>query len=228
MNDEAEDTFNQSITDPYFWRNPPSVQDSDGGCMRRSLVRGTPCQTRTEQSVAHQRVLGISFGVMSAADVLQSSVAEVNQTTLYERALPRTSGMNDTRFGVSERFLKCASCTNETLVCDGHTGHITLAEPVYHAGFLSYIVRIIRSVCFFCGELSVPGDDDILQRLRVSCAGGLAKQYFTEATEYLKGKRQCWREECRAPYPTWVQQVYTIFFYVCRDFVCAMCFKYFF
>ena len=212
MADDAEETFNQSITDPYFWRNPPDTSNSDAGFQGRSLVRGTPCQSRNEQSVAHQRVLGISFGVMSAADVLQSSVAEVNQTTLYDRALPRTGGMNDTRFGVSERFLKCTSCTNETLVCDGHTGHITLAEPVYHAGFLSYILRILRSVCFFCGELSVPDDDDVLQRLRVSCAGGLAKQFFIEATEYLKGKRQCWREECRAPAPTWVQQVFFFFF----------------
>lgn len=195
-NTMAENVFNQSITNQHFWRTPPTER-------LQTSVRGTsmPINTHT-----HHKIKGIRFGVMSANEVLKCSVTEITQPTLYERALPRTGSMNDTRLGVCERILKCATCTNETLVCDGHTGHIMLAEPVYHAGFMSYIVRILRSVCFFCGQLSVPDDDENLQRLRLSCARGLTKQYFMEATEYLKGKKQCWREECRAPYPKFVQQ----------------------
>lgn len=34
--------------------------------------------------------------------------------------------------------------------CPGHFGHIELARPVYHAGLLEFIRKILRCVCFYC------------------------------------------------------------------------------
>ena len=39
--------------------------------------------------------------------------------------------------------------------CPGHFGHIELARPVFHAGFMVKIKKIIECVCFSCGKLKV-------------------------------------------------------------------------
>ncbi len=37
--------------------------------------------------------------------------------------------------------------------CPGHYGHITLNSPVYHAGMLTYIVKILKCICFNCSKV---------------------------------------------------------------------------
>lgn len=39
--------------------------------------------------------------------------------------------------------------------CCGHFGHIELAKPVFHIGFLNKVIKILRSVCFFCSKLLI-------------------------------------------------------------------------
>lgn len=39
--------------------------------------------------------------------------------------------------------------------CPGHFGHIELAKPVFHVGFVTKIMKILRCVCFFCSKLLV-------------------------------------------------------------------------
>ena len=39
--------------------------------------------------------------------------------------------------------------------CPGHFGHIELAKPVFHAGFLIKVKKIIECVCVNCGKLKV-------------------------------------------------------------------------
>lgn len=37
--------------------------------------------------------------------------------------------------------------------CPGHFGHISLNSPVYHAGLLVYITKVLKCVCFNCSKL---------------------------------------------------------------------------
>ena len=37
--------------------------------------------------------------------------------------------------------------------CPGHFGHIALQHPVYHGNMLDYIRKVLRCVCFGCGNL---------------------------------------------------------------------------
>lgn len=39
--------------------------------------------------------------------------------------------------------------------CCGHFGHIELAKPVFHIGFISKAIKILRCVCFYCSKLLV-------------------------------------------------------------------------
>jgi DNA-directed RNA polymerase II subunit RPB1 len=39
--------------------------------------------------------------------------------------------------------------------CPGHFGHIELAKPVYHVGYIDQVVKLLRCVCFHCSRLMV-------------------------------------------------------------------------
>lgn len=39
--------------------------------------------------------------------------------------------------------------------CPGHFGHIDLAKPVFHVGFVTKTLKILRCVCFYCSKLLV-------------------------------------------------------------------------
>lgn len=48
--------------------------------------------------------------------------------------------------------------------CPGHFGHIELAKPVFHPGFLVKIKKVLESVCCACGK--VKGDEDDFRMVR--------------------------------------------------------------
>jgi len=48
--------------------------------------------------------------------------------------------------------------------CPGHFGHIELAKPVFHAGFIVKVKKIIECICHSCGKLRV----DLVSNMGVS------------------------------------------------------------
>ena len=44
--------------------------------------------------------------------------------------------------------------------CPGHFGHIELAKRVYHAGLLTYLQKILKTICFNCSRLLIARDKD--------------------------------------------------------------------
>lgn len=46
-------------------------------------------------------------------------------------------------------------CLGNMTECPGHFGHIELAKPVFHVGFITKIMKVLRCVCFFCSKLLV-------------------------------------------------------------------------
>lgn len=57
------------------------------------------------------------------------------------------------RLGTNDRNFKCATCNGSMNECPGHFGHLELAKPVFHVGFVSKIKKILECVCFFCSKL---------------------------------------------------------------------------
>lgn len=45
--------------------------------------------------------------------------------------------------------------TGNMTECPGHFGHIDLAKPVFHVGFVTKTIKILRCVCFYCSKLLV-------------------------------------------------------------------------
>lgn len=116
--------------------------------------------THSDLKLAHStqevhKARGIQFGIFSDQEVIQGSVCEVFSTQIYDKetGLPAENGLNDPRMGVTVRGLICQTCFGEVKNCPGHYGHIKLAEPVYHNGFLNMILKILKCVCYNCSKI---------------------------------------------------------------------------
>ena len=71
---------------------------------------------------------------------------------------PTTGGINDLRMGTVDKQLLCKTCNCNFENCPGHFGHIELAKPVYHIGFIEECKKILSCVCFNCSKLLLPLD----------------------------------------------------------------------
>jgi DNA-directed RNA polymerase II subunit RPB1 len=84
------------------------------------------------------------------------SVAHIIYPETYEFGViskPKSGGLLDLRMGTVDKTIRCESCTGSMSECPGHFGHIELAKPVFHIGFMSTVVKILRCVCFHCSKL---------------------------------------------------------------------------
>ncbi len=70
--------------------------------------------------------------------------------------IPSMNGVNDPRMGTVERDRVCFTCKGDNVDCPGHFGHIELAKPMYHVGFLEDIRKLLKCLCFNCGKLLAP------------------------------------------------------------------------
>lgn len=88
--------------------------------------------------------------------------AGITRPENYANGKPVYGGVNDPRMGSLNRRDPCKTCgctynevgqRNRVNECPGHFGHIELAKPVYHVGFVDDVLRILRCVCFNCSRL---------------------------------------------------------------------------
>lgn len=72
---------------------------------------------------------------------------------VYENGRPKLGGLMDPRQGCIDRNTRCTTCAGNMTDCPGHFGHLDLAKPVFHVGFLTKTMKILRCVCFYCSKL---------------------------------------------------------------------------
>jgi DNA-directed RNA polymerase II subunit RPB1 len=72
--------------------------------------------------------------------------------------------------------------------CPGHFGHIELAKPVFHIGFITKIKKICESVCFHCGKLKLDESNPLFaQAVRIRDP----KRRFNAVWSLCKSKMIC-------------------------------------
>ncbi|GAP85358.1 putative DNA-directed RNA polymerase ii largest subunit [Rosellinia necatrix] len=103
----------------------------------------------------------IQFGLLSPEEIKNMSVAHIMypETMDETRTKPRQNGLNDPRLGSVDRQFKCATCLENMSECPGHFGHIELAKPVYHPGFIKKVKKILEIVCTNCSKVKADRDD---------------------------------------------------------------------
>jgi DNA-directed RNA polymerase subunit A' len=98
----------------------------------------------------------LEFAVLSPNEIRKMSATKVITADTYdEDGFPITMGLMDPRLSVIEPGLRCKTCGLKVGKdkCPGHFGHIDLAMPVVHVGFVKTIRNCLRSTCRGCGRL---------------------------------------------------------------------------
>ena len=83
----------------------------------------------------------------------QMSVIEVEFGQTTERGKPKPNGLRDPRLGTIDRKMKCDTCTANMAECPGHFGHLELAKPMFHFGFMKIVLSVMRCVCYNCSKI---------------------------------------------------------------------------
>ncbi|KAB5566990.1 hypothetical protein GE09DRAFT_1274127 [Coniochaeta sp. 2T2.1] len=104
----------------------------------------------------------IQFGILSPDEIKNMSVAHIKypETMDETRTKPREEGLNDPRLGSVDRQFKCKTCTENMSECPGHFGHIELARPVFHPGFIKKVKKILEIVCHSCSKVLADRSDE--------------------------------------------------------------------
>merc|ERR1712113_240313 len=92
-------------------------------------------------------IKSIQFGILDPKFIEKYSVCEVVSGAQDSNVEDR--GLNSTRMGpvvCHEIEKECALDHLDNLNCPGHFGHIKLARPVYHIGFIETVKRVLACI----------------------------------------------------------------------------------
>ncbi|KAL6659840.1 hypothetical protein ACP70R_002669 [Stipagrostis hirtigluma subsp. patula] len=101
----------------------------------------------------------VQFGVLSPDQIRQMSVVQIEYAETMERGKPKPGGLSDPRLGTIDRKIKCETCMAGMADCPGHFGHLELAKPMFHIGFIRTVLSIMRCVCINCSKILADEDD---------------------------------------------------------------------
>ncbi|CCD22371.1 DNA-directed RNA polymerase II subunit RPB1 NDAI_0A02130 [Naumovozyma dairenensis CBS 421] len=132
----------------------------------------------------------VQFGLFSPEEVRAISVAKIRfpETMDETQTRAKIGGLNDPRLGSIDRNLKCQTCQEGMNECPGHFGHIDLAKPVLHVGFIAKIKKVCESVCMHCGKLLL---DEHNEQMRQAIAIKDSKKRFNAVWNLCKTKMIC-------------------------------------
>ncbi|CAB1345123.1 unnamed protein product [Coregonus sp. 'balchen'] len=124
----------------------------------------------------------VQFGIISPDELKRMSVTEggIKYPETTEGGRPKLGGLMDPRQGVIERSGRCQTCAGNMTECPGHFGHIELAKPVFHVGFVNKIMKVLRCVCYSCSKLLVD-----------TKSKGQPRKRLTHVYDLCKGKNIC-------------------------------------
>ncbi|XP_074658521.1 DNA-directed RNA polymerase II subunit RPB1-like [Tubulanus polymorphus] len=148
---------------------------------------------QTSDSPARLRdVKKMQFGILGPDELKRMSVTEggIKYSETMEGGRPKLGGLMDPRQGVIDRTARCQTCAGNMTECPGHFGHIELAKPVFHVGFFTKTIKILRCVCFFCSKILVdmnhPKVKDVLKK-----TSGQSRKRLAHVYDICKAKNIC-------------------------------------
>jgi DNA-directed RNA polymerase subunit A' len=101
----------------------------------------------------------------------------------------------DSRLGTLEPRQRCATCGNTAASCPGHFGHIELAVPIIHVGFVKYIHELLTITCRECGRILIPTDK--IEELRSKMEqlkktfGEVPRDFFDNVKKEARKRSEC-------------------------------------
>ncbi|CAL9110471.1 unnamed protein product, partial [Musa textilis] len=134
------------------------------------------------------KVGAVQFGILSPEEIRRMSVLQIVHGATTERGKPKLGGLSDPRLGTVDRRMSCETCKGNMAECPGHFGHLELAKPMFHVGFLKTVLVIMRCVCFNCSKILVDEDDPkFKEALKIRNPKNRLKRIYVAC----KGKKKC-------------------------------------
>lgn len=135
-----------------------------------------------------RKVRAVEFSIFSPEHLIKMSVCEVKSLELYENGFPKEGGLNDPRMGTTDYRIPCASCNMDCKQCPGHFGHIALAKPMYHIGYLRVVLSTLRCVCYSCSRILVDLNE---VKAKVAARTKNPKARFYRILDLCQNKKRC-------------------------------------
>ncbi len=107
---------------------------------------------------------------------------------LYDNMEPKRGGLIDTRLGVTDSHIDCATCGLNSTYCVGHFGHIDLAEPVFHMGYIDFVKKILSCICLKCSKLLIYKNENEITEMLKNKSG---RARFNEIRNISKNVSYC-------------------------------------
>ena len=82
-------------------------------------------------------------------------MCEIETAETYDKGRPKRGGLSDPRMGTMDRAMKCETDGMNSTDTPGYFGHLELAKPVYHHGFIKNLVNVLRCVGFSSSKLMI-------------------------------------------------------------------------
>ena len=147
----------------------------------------------------------LEFGILGNNEIknisaLGKDTNGIEIPDLYDVLEPKRNGLIDPRMGTTDNSIDCATCGYNNAYCIGHFGHINLAEPVFHIGFLSYIKKILGCICIRCSKLLVNKNEKEIEEILKNKTG---KNRLNEIRKLVKNVTYCQKSNygCGTPVP---------------------------
>ncbi|KAH7080032.1 DNA-directed RNA polymerase II subunit RPB1 [Paraphoma chrysanthemicola] len=147
---------------------------------------GAPVQSKCSLRTIKE----IQFGLLSPEEIKAMSVVHIiyPETMDEQHQKPREQGLNDPKLGTIDRMYSCATCKEDIQTCPGHFGHIELATPVFHVGFVVKIKKLLETVCHNCGLILADyNHPDWAQAVKTKDA----KKRFDKIWRLARGRKTC-------------------------------------
>ncbi|XP_070538293.1 DNA-directed RNA polymerase II subunit RPB1-like [Ptychodera flava] len=134
----------------------------------------------------------VQFGILSPDEIKRMSVTEggIKYSETQEGGRPKIGGLMDPRQGVVDRSSRCQTCAGNQHDCPGHFGHIELSKPVFHPGFITKTVKILRCFCFYCSKLLVDANHPKIKEI-VYKSKGMPRKRLGYVYDLCKAKKLC-------------------------------------
>eukprot|EP00877_Chromochloris_zofingiensis_P013598 jgi/Chrzof1/8492/Cz03g13040.t1 len=134
-----------------------------------------------------KRVKAVQFSIWDPEEIKKYSVCKVEASDIYEKSKPKAGGLSDPRMGTMDKHGGiCTTDGSNMYDCPGYFGHIELAKPMYHCGFIKTVVRVLRSVSYYNSKLLISKDDPKYQHAMRLKKPEARLRFFTNASA---GKR---------------------------------------
>ena len=134
-----------------------------------------------------KRVKSIQFGLLSPEEIEKMAVCQVtNPRSFEDNGYPTENGINDLRMGTTDKKL-CSTCKCNFKDCPGHFGYIHLATPVFHVGFITECLKLLKCVCSKCSKVLIDDYDKYVELFKIKNP----KERQLKVYNLCKGKEKC-------------------------------------